>query len=113
MLRDVPETLRSEGQATEALIHYWEVNTIFGAFSIEGTTAKERAIYVNMARRMVLTGPPSTLDRPITFFDADIHTVLFSHNDALVVTVHIVSCRVSKILVNAGATSTSCMGRSR
>ena len=61
---------------------------------------KERAIYVNMARRMVLAGSPSTLSRPITFSDTDAHTVLFPHNDAMVVAMHIGNCRVSKILVD-------------
>jgi len=101
--RDVPETSRSEGQATQALIHYRKVNAIFDTSLIEGTTAKERAIYVNIARWMVLTGPPSTPSRQITFSDADAHNVLFLHNDALVVTMHIRNCRVSKIIVDAGS----------
>ena len=55
MQRDVPEASRPEGQATQALIHYREVNAIFDTSTIEGTTTKERAICVNMARRMILT----------------------------------------------------------
>ena len=53
-----------------------------------------------MVRQMVLTGLPLTPSKLITFFDADTHTVLFSHNDALVVTRHIENYRVSKILVD-------------
>ena len=88
---------------TQALIHYWEVNAIFGTSPTEGSNVKERSIYVNMARRMILTGPPLTPSRSIIFSDADAHTVLFPHNDALVITIHIRNYRVSKILVDAGS----------
>ena len=84
----------------EALIHYMEVNVIFGTSLIEGTTGKERAIYVNVTRRMVLIGLLSTPSRPITFSATDAYTILFPHNDALVVTLHIGNCRVFKILVD-------------
>jgi len=57
-----------------------------------------------MVCRMVLTGPPSTPSRLITFSDADAQTVFFPHIDALVITMHIENCRVSKILVDAGST---------
>ena len=56
-----------------------------------------------MARRMVLMGPPSTPSKLITFSNTDAHTVLFLHNGALVVIMHIGNCRVSKILVDAGS----------
>ena len=96
------ETSQLEGHATQALIHYQEVNASFSASSIEGTIKKKRAIYVNMARRMVITGPPSTPGKPITFSDADVHAALFPHNDALIVTLLIKNCQVSKILIDAG-----------
>jgi len=64
---------------------------------------KQRAIYVNMTRRMVLLDPPLTSSRPITFSDADTHVILFPHNDALVVTMHIGNCRVSKIPIDVGS----------
>ena len=100
--RETPETSRPERQDNIALIHYREVNAIFGASLIEGITAKERAIYVNMAHRIVLTGPPSTPSRPITFSDVDAHVILFPH-DALVVTLYIGHCRVSKIPIDDGS----------
>ena len=52
---------------------------------------------------MILAGPPSTPHRPITFSEADPHTILFLHNDALIFSMHIGNCRVSKILVDAGS----------
>ena len=58
-----------------------------------------------MARRMVLIGLPSTPSRPITFSDADAHTVLFSHNDALGITKYIGNFQVSKILAMLGVVS--------
>jgi len=108
--KENPETSQPEGHATQALIHYHEVNAIFSASSIEGTIKNERAIYVNMARRMVLTGPPSTPGRPITFSDADVHAALFPHNDALIVTLLIKNCQVSKILIDADSRVTILYG---
>ena len=101
--RDVSETSRLEGQATRALVYCREVNAIFGASPIEGTTTKERAIYVNMGCRMVLTGPPSIPSRPITISNVDDHTILFPHNNTLVITMHIRNYRVFKILIDAGS----------
>ena len=56
-----------------------------------------------MACWMVLTDPPSTPRRPITFSDADAHIVIFPHNDILIITMHIGNCRVSKILIDVGS----------
>lgn len=103
--RDAPKTSRPKGQATQALFHYRELNAIFGFSLIEGTTVKERAIYVNMARRMVLTGPPLTLTRLITFSDANTDVVLFPHNDALVVSMHIEKCECPRSSSTPAATS--------
>jgi len=64
----------------------------------------ERAIYVNKAQRdnypTVLISPPSSPGRPIFFSETDAYTMHFSHNDALVMTMHISYCRMSKILVD-------------
>ena len=49
---------------------------------------------------MVLMGPPSTPRRPITFYDADTYAIHFPHNDALVITMLIGNCRMSKISVD-------------
>ena len=101
MHRETPETSRPEG-LTKNPSSTIDGASIFGASPIEDTTTKERAIYVNMARCMVLMGPPSTLSRLVTFSDVDTHVVLFPHNDVLVITLLIGNCRVSKILIDAG-----------
>ena len=46
--------------------------------------------------------PPSPLSRPI-FSEADAYVMHFPHNDALVATMHISCCRVSKILIDGGS----------
>jgi len=51
----------------------------------------------------VLTHPPSPLSRLVFFSEEDAYTVHFSHNDALVVAIHIGCCKVSKILVDGGS----------
>ena len=98
-----PEVLQQESQA----IQYREVDTIFGASSIEDTTLRERAIYIKEARRRkyttVLTGPPLVSSRPISFSNSDALAVLFLHNDALIVTMLIDNCQVSKVLVDRGS----------
>ena len=82
------------------------VNAIFGATPIEGTSSKERKIYVNHARSgpstMSFTGPPPSPGEPITFSDEDAVGVHFLHNDALVVTVPVGNCKVSRVLVDTG-----------
>jgi len=71
------------------------------------TTAKGRAIYVNEAQRdyypAILTRPLSPLGRPIFFSEEDAYVIHFSHNDALVVTIHIGYYQVSKIFVEGGS----------
>ena len=78
------------------------MEAIFGACPLERTTSKEKTIYINEARRsnypMVLTGPPPFPCRLISFSEVDVYAVHFSHNDALIITMHIDSCRVSRIL---------------
>jgi len=99
-----------DGQAGNALIQYKEVNVIFSTSLIKGTIVKGRVIYVNEAQRdnypTILTCLTSPLDRIIFFSEADTYIVHFPHNDALVVTMHIGCCRVSKILVNVRVAST-------
>jgi len=58
----------------------------------------------------VLTNSPPTTTKPISFSDADSMVVHFLHSDALIVTMIISNCRVSKILVDEGGPSTSYMG---
>ena len=84
-----------------------EMNVIFGTSPIEGITAKEITIYINEARRndypAILTSPPSSPGMPIFFSEIDAYAVHFPHNDALVVTIHISCCLMSKILVGRGS----------
>ena len=80
------------------------MNVIFGNSSIEGTTTKERTIYVNEARRdnhqAIVTRPPTSPGGPI-FFSEDAYFVHLPHNeDTLIVMVHIGCCKVSKILAD-------------
>ena len=51
----------------------------------------------------MLTDPPLTPSRPISFLDVDALVVHFPHNDALIVTILIGNYRVSKILVDRGS----------
>ena len=48
---------------------------------------------------MVLIGPSLIPSKPIIFLEAYVCVVHFPHNDALVITMHIGNCWVSKILV--------------
>jgi len=71
---------------------------------MEGTTTKERIHYVNEARRVnypaIATRPPTSRGGLVFFSEEDVYSVHFSHNNALVVTVYIGCCKVSKILVD-------------
>jgi len=73
---------------------------------MEGTTTKERTIYVNKARRdnypTIVTCPPTSPDKVVSFSKEDAYFVHFPRNDALAVTVHVGCCKVSKILVDRG-----------
>ena len=73
---------------------------------MEGTTTKEKTIFVNEARRdnypAIVTGPPTSPGRPVSFSEEYAYSVHFPHKDALVVTIHVGGCKVSKILVNRG-----------
>ena len=88
-------------------VQYQEVNTIFENSPIEGTTTKERTLYVNEARKddypAIVTHPPIPFGRPVFFSEENSYPVRFQHNDVLVVTVHIGCCKVSKILVDGGS----------
>ena len=68
---------------------------------------KEKAIYINEARRsrypMVLKDLPPTLSRLISFSDADTMVVHFPHNDALIITMITNNCQVYKFLVDRGS----------
>ena len=90
-----------------ALITYKEVEAIFDACTLEVTTSKEKAIYINEARKtnhpIVLAGLPLFLSRPITFLEDDAYVVHFPHNNALIVIMHIDRCRVSKILIDSNS----------
>jgi len=48
----------------------------------------------------MLTGPPFS-SRPITFSETNVCIIHFSHNDALIITMHIGSYRVSRFLVDS------------
>jgi len=82
------------------------VNATFDTSLIEGATTKERAIYVNEAQRdnylVILTSPLSSSGKPIFFSETNAYIMHFLHNDALVVTMHIDCCWMSKILVDGG-----------
>ena len=103
-----PENSNSgKKQGNQPSASYKTVNAIFGATPIEGTSSKERKIYVNQARSgpstMTFTSPPPSPSEPITFSDEDAVGVHFPHNDALVVTVPIGNFKVSRVLVNTGS----------
>jgi len=89
------------------LVQCQEVNVIFGNSPIEGTTTKERTLYVNEARRdnhlATVTRPPTSPGRLVFFLEEDSYVVHFSQNDTLVLTAHIGRCKVSKILVDGGS----------
>lgn len=80
------------------------MNAIYKATPIEGCTSKDRKIYVNQARRDLpfsnFTSPPLPPTKPITFTDEDATGVHFPHNDALVITIPIGNCRVSRVLID-------------
>ena len=59
----------------------------------------------------VLTGQPLVPTRPIFFSDSDATFVHFPHNDALIVTMLIDNCRVSKILIDGGSSVNILHGR--
>jgi len=71
---------------------------------LECRHTKKITIYVNEAQRnnylTIVTRPLTSPGKPIFFSEEDANFVHFSHNDALVVTVHIGCCKVSKILVD-------------
>ena len=83
------------------LVQYREVNTIFENSPVEGTATKERTIYVNEAQRdnylAIMTHLPTSPGMPVFLSKEDAYSVHFLHNDALVMTVHIDWCKVSKI----------------
>jgi len=64
-----PETIDEHSGST--LIQYQEVSAIFKNSPLEGTTAKERTLYVNEAQRddypAMATYPPTPPDGPVFF----------------------------------------------
>ena len=46
---------------------------------------------------------PLAPSKPVSFSESDASTLHFLHNDALIITMPIGSCRVSKILVDGGS----------
>ena len=101
-----PETPKQGNPASRTLVSYREVDAIFSACSLKSTTSREKIIYINEANRsnyLTVLSPPPFLSRPISFSEADACTVHFSHYDALIVTMHIGSCQVSRILVDSGS----------
>ena len=80
------------------------MNLIFKNSPIEGTTTKERTLYVNKAQKdnHLATGthPPTSLRGPLFFSEEDSYAMHFLHNDVLVVTTQIRRCKVSEILVD-------------
>ena len=81
------------------------MNAIFGTLPIEGITIKEKVLYINEAHRrkylIMLTCPPLTLSRSISFSDAD--AAHFRHNDALIVTMLILVDRGSSVNILYGS----------
>ena len=100
-MRKKAPAAQQQKSPTVALINYREVDAIFRAYPLEGTT---RFIYINEARRAsyltVLTSPPLIMSKPIMFSEANDCAVHFPHNNALTVTMHIDNCGVSRILVD-------------
>jgi len=80
-VQEATEALQPESHVNWTLIQYQIIKAIFGPSPIEGTTTKEKAIYINKARMskypIVLIGPPLTLSRLISFSDADVLAVHF------------------------------------
>jgi len=105
--KEAPEAQHQKSQTSRDLVNYREVDGIFGACPLEGTTSRKRSVYINEACRTeypaVLVGPPLTPSRPIMFSKADAYVVHFPHNDALIITMHIGNCRVSRILIDSGS----------
>ena len=93
--------------ASYSLISYKEVEAIFSTCPLESTTSKENIVYINEARMInypiVLTSSPPFPSRLITFSEDNVYTVHFPHNDVLIVTMQIGSCRVFRILFDSGA----------
>lgn len=107
-IKNAPQSSGSgEPQIGKGAPQYKVVNSIHGATAIEGLTAKDRKIYVNRARQEPplanFTSPPLPPTMPITFTDEDAAGIHFPHNDALVVTIPIGNCRVSRVLIDQGS----------
>jgi len=90
------------------LVQCREVNAIFDNSPIEDTTTKERTIYVNEACR---DSHPAIVTRTLRpqwaslFSEEHSYAIHFLHNNALVVTVQIECCKVSKIQVGEGSSA--------
>jgi len=79
--KDATEASHLGSQVNWTLFQYQEIKAILGSSPIEGTTTKEKAIYINKAHMSkyptVLIGMPLTPSRPISFSDADVLAVHF------------------------------------
>ena len=97
-----PETTGEHTNST--LIQYKEVNAIFRNSPVDGTTTKERTIYVNETQKdncpTIVTRSPTSPGRPVFFSEEDAYFMQFPHIDALVIMTHIGYCTVSNILVD-------------
>ena len=105
MQKEALEAQQRKSLTSHAPVNYRGVDAIFRTYSLEGTTSKERSIYINEAHRAsystVLTGPPN-LEQANMFSKVVACAVHFLHNDALIVAIHIGNRRVSRILVDSG-----------
>ena len=52
---------------------------------------------------MMLTSMSLAPSKSVSFSDSDVSTMHFPYNDALIITILIGNCRVSKILVDGGS----------
>ena len=75
MHKAAPKAPQQEDPTSRSFVSYREVDVIFGAYPLEGTTSREKVIYINEACRsnypMMLIVPPPFPSRSISFFEDD------------------------------------------
>jgi len=49
--KEAPEAQHRKSQTSRAPVNYREVDAIFGACPLEGTTSRKRSVYINEACR--------------------------------------------------------------
>ena len=72
--KEIFEDQQQRNPASNALVIYRETGVIFGASPLEGTTSREKAIYIEARRSnypTVLIGPPLFPSRRISFSEVD------------------------------------------